>query len=83
VESAEVQQAGHPLKFQTFHPEAAMCELQVTLNNVGHRVAIGLIERLISAPKITGGSRGFVYRWQLYQAQAEALVKECGEQTRP
>jgi preprotein translocase subunit SecD len=83
VESAEVHHnmAGHPVIFLTFHSEAAMRELQVTLKNVGHRVAIGLNGRLISAPKIPGGSRQLFIDGNFTQAQAEEIVKEFNEGT--
>lgn len=59
VETAEVRRnsAGHNTVFVTFHHDAAMRELQVTLKNTGHRVAILVDGRPVTAPTISSGSR--------------------------
>jgi preprotein translocase subunit SecD len=84
VESAEVHHtaAGHPVVFLVFHSDAAMRELQVTMKNIGNRVGIVLNGRLVSAPKIPGGSRFLFIDAGFTQAQAEALVEEFNTQAR-
>jgi preprotein translocase subunit SecD len=84
VESAEVHHsgAGHPVVFLTFHSEAAMRELQITMKNIGNRVGIVLNGHLVSAPKIPGGSRFLFIDAGFTQAQAEALVDAFNTQAR-
>jgi preprotein translocase subunit SecD len=84
VESAEVHHnaAGRPVAFLVFHSEAAMRELQVTMKNIGNRVGIVLNGRLVSAPKIPGGSRFLFIDAGYTQAQAEALVNALNSQAR-
>jgi preprotein translocase subunit SecD len=84
VESAEVHHnaAGHPVVFLVFHSEAAMRELQVTMKNIGNRVGIVLNGRLVSAPKIPGGSRFLFVDGGFTQAQAEAIVNAFNTQGR-
>jgi preprotein translocase subunit SecD len=76
VESADVRHtaAGHPVVFLIFHSDAAMRELQVTMKNIGGRVGIVLNGRLVSAPKIPGGSRFLFLDAGFTQAQAEAIM---------
>jgi preprotein translocase subunit SecD len=84
VESAEVHHnaAGHPVVFLVFHSEAAMRELQVTMKNIGGRVGIVLNGKLVSAPKIPGGSRFLFIDAGFTQAQAEAIVDAFNTQAR-
>lgn len=84
VESAEVHHtsAGHPVVFLVFHSDAAMRELQVTMKNIGGRVGIVLNGRLVSAPKIPGGSRFLFIDAGFTQAQAEAMVDAFNTQAR-
>lgn len=84
VESAEVHHnaAGHPVVFLVFHSEAAMRELQVTMKNFGNRVGIVLNGRLVSAPRIPGGSRFLFIDAGFTQAQAKALVETFNTQSR-
>jgi preprotein translocase subunit SecD len=84
VESAEVHHnaGGHPVVFLVFHSEAAMRELQVTMKNIGNRVGIVVDGRLVSAPKIPGGSRFLFIDGGFTQAQAEALVNAFNTQGR-
>jgi preprotein translocase subunit SecD len=84
VESAEVHHnaAGHAVVFLTFHSEAAMRELQVTMKNIGNRVGIVLNGRLVSAPKIPGASRFLFIDAGFTQAQAETLVDAFNTQAR-
>jgi preprotein translocase subunit SecD len=84
VESADVRHtaAGHPVVFLIFHSDAAMRELQVTMKNIGGRVGIVLNGRLVSAPKIPGGSRFLFIDAGFTQAQAEAIVYAFNTQAR-
>jgi preprotein translocase subunit SecD len=84
VESAEVHHtaAGHPVVFLVFHSDAAMRELQVTMKNIGGRVGIVLNGRLVSAPKIPGGSRFLFIDAGFTQAQAEGIVDAFNTQAR-
>lgn len=76
VESAEIHHnsAGHPTVFLTFHHDAAMRELQITLKNIGHHVAILLDGSVISAPKISSGSRLLFIDGNFTEARAQAFV---------
>ena len=76
VESAEIQKnsKGHPTVFLTFHNEAAMRELQVTRQNIGHPVAIVLNGRVVSAPVIAAASRMLFIDADFKPDQAAALV---------
>lgn len=76
VEAAEVHpgSGGRHLVLLTFHHEAAMRELQVTLKNIGNRVAIVLDGRLLGAPTITSGSRLLYLEGGFSQQQAEDIV---------
>lgn len=82
IESAEVRHnsANHPTVFLTFHNEAAMRELQVTLKNRGHRVAISIDGQVITAPTIRSGSRFLFIDGNFTQARAEAIVKSFSAQ---
>jgi preprotein translocase subunit SecD len=84
VESAEVHHnaAGHATVFLVFHSDAAMRELQITMKNVGGRVGIVLNGRLVSAPKIPGGSRFLFIDAGFTQAQAAAIVDAFNTQGR-
>jgi preprotein translocase subunit SecD len=84
VESAEVRRSssGKPVIFLTFHPDAAMRELQVTLKNVGHRVAIGVSGIVVSAPTIPGGSRFLFIDGNFTKPQAESIVAAFNSQAR-
>jgi preprotein translocase subunit SecD len=84
VESAEVHHnsAGHAVVFLTFHTDAARRELQVTLNNVGGRVAIVLNGNLVAAPRISSASRQLFIDGNFTQARAEALVESFNTQAR-
>ena len=76
VESAEIHKnaGGQPVVFLTFHQNAAMRELQVTLKNVGNHIAIVLNGRVLSTPTIFAGSRQLYLDGGFTQAQAQALV---------
>jgi preprotein translocase subunit SecD len=76
VESAEIHKSssGQPVVFLTFHRNAAMRELQVTLKNVGRHIGIVLNGRLLATPTIAAGSRQLYLDGGFTQAQAEALV---------
>lgn len=76
VESAEVHpgSGGRHLVLLTFHHDAAMRELQVTLNHVGNRVAIVLDGRLLGAPTITSGSRLLYLEGGFSEQEAEEIV---------
>ena len=84
VESAEVRRSGsgRVVIFLTFHSDAAMRELQVTLKNVGNRVGIVLNGNLVSAPRISGGSRFLFIDGGFTRAQAEAMVSALNAQAR-
>lgn len=84
VESAEVHHnsAGHAVVFLTFHTDAARRELQVTLKNVGGRVAIILNGSLIAAPRISSASRQLFIDGNFTQARAEGLVESFNTQAR-
>ena len=71
-----------PWYFLDFHSEAAMRELQVTMKNIGNRVGIVLNGRLVSAPKIPGGSRFLFIDAGFTQSQAEAVVDAFNTQAR-
>jgi preprotein translocase subunit SecD len=77
VEAAEVRHnsEGHLIVFLTFHNEAAMRELQVTLKNVGGRVGIVLEGALISAPHISTGSRFLFIDGNFTQVRAAEIAK--------
>ena len=76
VESAEVHpgSGGRHLILLTFHHDAAMRELQVTLKNVGNRVAIVLDGRPLGAPTITSGSRLLYLDGGFTEHEAEDIV---------
>ena len=76
VESAEVHpgSGGRHLVLLTFHHDAAMRELQVTLNHVGGRVAIVLDGRLLGTPAITSGSRLLYLEGGFSEQEAEDIV---------
>ncbi|MGA2119804.1 MAG: hypothetical protein ABSH56_34300 [Bryobacteraceae bacterium] len=76
VESAETRpgSGGYRVVFLTFHQNAARRELQVTLKNVGNRIAIVLNGRVLATPTIAAGSRQLYLDGGFTQAQAQALV---------
>ncbi len=76
VESAETRKSssGPPVVFLTFRQNAAVRELQVTLKNVGNRIAIVLNGRVLATPTIAAGSRMLYLDGGFTQAQALALV---------
>lgn len=76
VESAEPRHnsAGHWVVFLSFHNDAAVRELQVTLHNIGHRVAILLDGQVIGAPTISSGSRFLFLDGGFTQARAEEIA---------
>ena len=82
IESAEVRHnsAGHSTVFLTFHPPAAMRELQVTLKNRGKRVAIAVDGQVVTAPTIPSGSRFLFIDGNFPQARAEAIVRSFNAQ---
>lgn len=82
IESAEVRHnsANRPTVFLTFHNEAAMRELQVTLKNRGKRVALGVDGQVVAAPVISSGSRFLFIDGNFTQARAEAIVKSFNAQ---
>ncbi len=84
VESAEIHHNTDksPVIFLTFHHDAAMRELQVTLKNIGGRVAISLNGRLLSALKISGGSRLLFVDGKFTEARTVALVQAFNDQVR-
>jgi preprotein translocase subunit SecD len=61
--------------FLTFHRNAAMRELQVTLKNIGNHIAIVLNGRVLSTPTVEAGSRMLYLDGGFTQAQALALVR--------
>lgn len=76
VEAAEVHAGtgGRHLVLLTFHHDAAMRELQVTLSHVGGRVAIVLDGRLLGTPTITSGSRLLYLEGGFSEQEAEDIV---------
>ena len=76
VQSAEVHPGsqGRHLVLLTFHEEAAIRELQVTLKNIGNRVGIVLDGRVVGTPRITSGSRLLYIDGGFSQPQAEEVV---------
>jgi len=77
VESAETRKnsSGQPVVFLTFHRNAAMRELQVTLKNIGNHIAIVLNGRVLSTPTVEAGSRMLYLDGGFTQAQALTLVR--------
>jgi preprotein translocase subunit SecD len=84
VESAEIHRKADksPVIFLTFHHDAAMRELQVTLRHIGGRVSIAVNGRVISAPKISGGSRLLFVDGKFTEARAVAIVQAFNDQVR-
>ena len=84
VESAETHRtsAGNYAVFLTFHMEAAQRELQVTLKNVGGRVAIVFNGTLVSAPRISSGSRFLFIDGKYDHGHAAGIVEEFNKQSR-
>jgi preprotein translocase subunit SecD len=84
VESAEVRHnsAGHDTVFLTFHHDAAVRELQVTLRNIGHRVAILIDGRVAAAPIISSGSRFLFVDGNFTHARAEEIAGSLNSQAR-
>ena len=76
VESAETRRnsAGQTVILCTFHEAAARRELQVTLKNVGQRIAIQLNGQVIATPTIASGSRMLYLDGGFTPQQAQALV---------
>ena len=76
VETAEVQPAsgGRTLVLLTFHHDAAMRELQVTMANIGNRVGILLNGRMMGTPVISAGSRLLYIDGGFTRQQAEEIV---------
>jgi preprotein translocase subunit SecD len=81
IESAEARHnsAGHWVVFLTFHNDAAMRELQVTLRNIGHRVAILLDGQAVAAPTISSGSRFLFVDGGFTQTRAEEIAAGFNE----
>jgi preprotein translocase subunit SecD len=84
VESAEIHRtsAGNSAVFLTFHIAAAQRELQVTLKNVGGRVAIVLNGALVSVLRISSGSRFLFIDGKYDHDHAAAIVEEFNKQSR-
>ncbi len=84
VESAEIHHnaAGRPVIFLTFHHDAAMRELQVTLKNINGRVGIALNGRLLSAPRISSASRLLFIDGKFTEERAVAVVNAFNNQLR-
>ena len=84
IESAEARHnsAGHWVVFLTFHNDAAMRELQVTLRNIGHRVAILIDGQVVGAPRISSGSRFLFVDGGFTQARAEEIAAAFNAQVR-
>jgi hypothetical protein len=76
VATAEIQPSskGHPMVFLTFHHDAAVRELQITLKNIGNRVAIVLNGRVVGTPVISAASRLLYIDADYTREQAEAVV---------
>jgi len=76
VQSAEVQKnrKGQPVVFITFHPDAAVRELNVTLKNIGNRVAIVVDGKVVSTPVIASGSRQLYIEGAYTEKQAEEIA---------
>ena len=77
VQYAEVQKngKGQPMIFITFLRDAAVRELNVTLKNIGNRVAILVDGKVLSTPMIASGSRQLYIESDFTEKQAETLAK--------
>lgn len=82
VRSAEVRQnsKGHQMVFLTFQERAAIRELDITLKNTGHRVAILVNGRVAAAPEISTGSRFLYIDGGYTQKQAGELAAAFNRQ---